>query len=219
MRVLHACGTLRCASFPWCIAPSHFVLADIMSELANSVARHLRLVTFALFCRPLVSPPTAPLAAREVRIGGTACGGGTFLGLARALTSARTFDEVVIAQHSESVSSCGGAGRYCRRTVHRTACVVATPHGDDGQGHVALIGIDFRTKRADPPRRQDGFAANTHNPCRHRQARLGRPGELAWNRLACGQLACGGPLGPRKAYSVGSDRQQVVALAVVGPPS
>mmetsp|Transcript_2140 Transcript_2140/g.4925 ORF Transcript_2140/g.4925 Transcript_2140/m.4925 type:complete len:515 (-) Transcript_2140:139-1683(-) len=40
-----------------------------------------------------------------VRVGGTACGGGTFLGLARALTSAKTFQQAL------SLAEAGDAGR------------------------------------------------------------------------------------------------------------
>mmetsp|Transcript_23421 Transcript_23421/g.43103 ORF Transcript_23421/g.43103 Transcript_23421/m.43103 type:complete len:523 (-) Transcript_23421:134-1702(-) len=41
-----------------------------------------------------------------VRVGGTACGGGTFLGLARALTSAETFDEALELAEKGDASKC-----------------------------------------------------------------------------------------------------------------
>jgi len=41
-----------------------------------------------------------------VRVGGTACGGGTFLGLARALTSARTFAEALRLAEGGDASHC-----------------------------------------------------------------------------------------------------------------
>jgi pantothenate kinase len=48
-------------------------------------------------------------SAREndyVRVGGTACGGGTFLGLARALTSAETFEEALQLAEGGDASRC-----------------------------------------------------------------------------------------------------------------
>jgi len=41
-----------------------------------------------------------------VRVGGTACGGGTFLGLARALTSAQTFEEALQLAEGGDASRC-----------------------------------------------------------------------------------------------------------------
>mmetsp|Transcript_61582 Transcript_61582/g.198293 ORF Transcript_61582/g.198293 Transcript_61582/m.198293 type:complete len:535 (+) Transcript_61582:105-1709(+) len=41
-----------------------------------------------------------------VRVGGTACGGGTFLGLARALTSAQTFEEALQLAEAGDASRC-----------------------------------------------------------------------------------------------------------------
>eukprot|EP00403_Amphidinium_massartii_P015546 CAMPEP_0178415210 /NCGR_PEP_ID=MMETSP0689_2-20121128/23435_1 /TAXON_ID=160604 /ORGANISM="Amphidinium massartii, Strain CS-259" /LENGTH=512 /DNA_ID=CAMNT_0020036525 /DNA_START=79 /DNA_END=1617 /DNA_ORIENTATION=- len=45
-------------------------------------------------------------AGDYVRVGGTACGGGTFLGLARALTSAETFEEALDLAQKGDASKC-----------------------------------------------------------------------------------------------------------------
>jgi len=61
-----------------------------------------------------------------VRVGGTACGGGTFLGLARALTSARTFDEAL------ALAQRGDAGRVDK--------LVSDIYGEDGCANLGLPG-------------------------------------------------------------------------------
>eukprot|EP00929_Paragymnodinium_shiwhaense_P060252 TRINITY_DN30112_c0_g1_i1.p1 TRINITY_DN30112_c0_g1~~TRINITY_DN30112_c0_g1_i1.p1 ORF type:complete len:559 (+),score=96.66 TRINITY_DN30112_c0_g1_i1:152-1828(+) len=61
-----------------------------------------------------------------VRIGGTACGGGTFLGLARALTSARTFEEAL------HLAEAGDAGRC--------DLLVQDIYGEKGSAHLGLPG-------------------------------------------------------------------------------
>jgi len=48
----------------------------------------------------------SPEEGDYVRVGGTACGGGTFLGLARALTSARTFQEALHLADGGDASRC-----------------------------------------------------------------------------------------------------------------
>lgn len=61
-----------------------------------------------------------------VRVGGTACGGGTFLGLARALTSAETFEEaLVLAQRGDA---------------SKADKLVRDIYGEEGCGSLGLAG-------------------------------------------------------------------------------
>ncbi|CAE7453175.1 Pank1 [Symbiodinium natans] len=60
------------------------------------------------------------------RVGGTACGGATFLGLARALTSARTFEEaLLLAEHGDA---------------SKADKLVRDIYGDDGSASLGLAG-------------------------------------------------------------------------------
>lgn len=61
-----------------------------------------------------------------VRVGGTACGGGTFLGLARALTSARTFEEAL------ALAETGDASRADK--------LVSDIYGMEGSSSLGLAG-------------------------------------------------------------------------------
>jgi len=61
-----------------------------------------------------------------VRVGGTACGGGTFLGLARALTSATSFEEAL------ALAEAGNAGRADK--------LVSDIYGEEGSAALGLAG-------------------------------------------------------------------------------
>jgi len=80
-----------------------------------------------------------------VRVGGTACGGGTFLGLARALTSAETFEEaLVLAQKGDASKAdklvrdiygeegCGSLGLAGNLTASNFGKFGENPTGEDG---------------------------------------------------------------------------------------
>merc|ERR1712125_299587 len=61
-----------------------------------------------------------------VRVGGTACGGGTFVGLARALTSARSFEEALALAEGGDASNCD--------------LLVGDIYGDKGSASLGLPG-------------------------------------------------------------------------------
>lgn len=79
-----------------------------------------------------------------VRVGGTACGGGTFLGLARALTSAETFEEALLLAEGGDASRCD--------------LLVRDIYGEEGSGTLGLPGsltaANFG-KLCDPPDEDD----------------------------------------------------------------
>lgn len=69
----------------------------------------------------------SPQEGDYVRVGGTACGGGTFLGLARALTSARSFAEALRLAEGGDASRCD--------------LLVRDIYGDEGSMSLGLPGV------------------------------------------------------------------------------